>query len=744
MANLYSWYTPELLATMLEERELPTENLAKRLKECERKCILECSEDGKYRLRGNAEAEAKAEAEAPLYGLMRLSEPHEATYQTIMLECQKTKTFQMIHQMFQIVGINLFSTEPCGPDSGKKVFFLVSQNLQDLTAQSCDRIVRDLGEHLQLFVFSSYQEKGPGRGGRGRKNKNPICFDPDTVDVIRYIKSYMESEEGSCKIPLCIFLANSHQFEKMRQLMEVVMDFHETTPEKIYSYLFFDEADQTYPVGRDLLLPYVFDQRVKEEYGVIRAHPSLRKIYWISATMEDMVLEYEECGIARQTPIRFQDGVVENHYSILDPSVVIHPNIQPKDEDHNSYFLRTLEENREHFFSPMQTQEGEMRYRKVIALTSKENEKQCNLARLINAMGGNVILLNQAGTFLMKARTETEDHDALGDPPAPQGGAKADEPEEKAELEVALTEPSEEAFLEGEAEAEAEEQALSGKKPKKKRFVMREGIRLDDPEIRSRNELIAKVYNELYPELKEAPLFILGNRKVDRGLTFHYAPLDEEMESFILTDVVMGRISQWRRAVQAIGRGNGVIKHRRDTAPGIHYWVDPGTHKIVTRHCQMMRDPLLFNEESTLTAAEIVTLLNEKYPDEEEAVATAASGSKRAPYIYERAPIHSSYPEMIAYLTALYPEEKFRKQWHNVEGALVSSRLKKHFGVVKVADLKPEHKCTEAMLEDPDIWKKVLYAPQFDYVVLPYYDASDLLAWTAMIKKRTPITSLSE
>jgi hypothetical protein len=115
---------------------------------------------------------------------------------------------------------------------------------------------------------------------------------------------------------------------------------------------------------------------------------------------------------------------------------------------------------------------------------------------------------------------------------------------EPSEPEVALTDPSEEACLEAEAEAETEVDA----EPRvKKRFVMREGIRLDDPKIRSRNELIAKVYHELYPELKQAPLFILGNRKVDRGLTFHYAPLDHEVATRIGHREPMHRAQAYRR-----------------------------------------------------------------------------------------------------------------------------------------------------------------------------------------------------
>jgi hypothetical protein len=135
-------------------------------------------------------------------------------YYSIMLECQKTKTFQMINQIFKILGINLFSKEVLCPTTNKKMFFLVSQNMQDLTSQNCERILNDLGEYLQIFVFTSQNEK---------KNKNQnILFNPKIEDVITYMLHYLNEDEESLKIPMAIFLANPNQINKMNTLLEVV------------------------------------------------------------------------------------------------------------------------------------------------------------------------------------------------------------------------------------------------------------------------------------------------------------------------------------------------------------------------------------------------------------------------------------------------------------------------------------------------------------------------------------------
>ncbi len=636
-------------------------------------------------------------------------------YYSIMLECQKTKTFQMINQIFKILGINLFSNEIILPTSNKKAFFLVSQNMQDLTSQNCERIFNDLGDYIQIFIFTSQNER----------NQKNMVYNPKIEDVVTYILHYLNNEsEEYVKIPMAIFLANPNQIKKMNTLLEIIdiknnqyiqnkdienkdienKDIVDTTKNSIQSYIFFDEADQTYPLAREILMKSIFDLNVYETFKVIRPLNSINKVYWISATQEEMVLAYPECTISKQALIQFQSGVMENHYSILDESAIIHSNIQSKDMENNDYLLQVVENNRCHFFDKMSNNS----YRKIIGMTNVDNNKQKILANTLNSMGANVILLNQDGLFLYFNDICTIKYimnDMLN--------------------------------------------VLEEKKNVNYTYDKSNFIKVEDFEIKSRNALIAKIYNETYVELQNAPLFILGNRKVDRGLTFHYAPVSEDKKSFILTDLIMGRIPNWKRAVQAIGRGNGVIKHHRDFIGTIDYWVDPITIENVKRHCKMMSDPLLISSDPSFSVSEIVQMLNEKYPDISE-----ESVNKRGPrnkYIYNFTESYHSFNELCEDLSKKYVVddslqldggqrptkrvEKFRKTFVMINGYYISTRLKKHFHVSKKEELNESHIITKEILESI-VWSKVLYGSDMKYVIIPYYEnINSKVQWIAIMKE---------
>ncbi len=78
-------------------------------------------------------------AKALMRYMARGTPEEEDHYHSIMLECQKTKTFQMINQIFHILGLSPFTRDAIteGDDASslekasKKAFFLVSQNMQD-------------------------------------------------------------------------------------------------------------------------------------------------------------------------------------------------------------------------------------------------------------------------------------------------------------------------------------------------------------------------------------------------------------------------------------------------------------------------------------------------------------------------------------------------------------------------------------------------------------------------------------
>ncbi len=684
MDSIFVSYAKDFIFEEVQKRNFTTSDISNSWSNLIDNNIISIQDNSSYILNRNyLNYECNEKIEEKIIELMKRDK--NDVYYSIMLECQKTKTFQMINQIFKILGINLFSNDIICPSNNKKMFFLVSQNIQDLTSQNCERILNDLGTYLQIFVFTSQND---------RNSKN-IVYNPSIEDVITYMIHYLNNNESSLKIPMAIFLANPNQINKMNTLLEVV----EIKNNQLYenkdgfqSYIFFDEADQTYPLSREILMKSIFDNVVYETFKVVRPLKSINKVYWISATQEEMVLTYPECSISKQALIQFQNGVMENHYSILDESAIIHTNIQPKDMDHNDYLLQIVEHNRSHFFEKMSNNS----YRKIIGMSNVDNNKQKNLAHTLNSMGANVILLNQDGVYLYLN----------------------DENNIKYVMKHMLD--------------SVEKNSIYTINDSKKE-MNNDGIKIEDNSIKSRNALIAKIYNETYVELQNAPLFILGNRKVDRGLTFHYAPLAEDSYSFILTDLIMGRIPNWKRAVQAIGRGNGVIKHHRDFIGTIDYWVDPITIENVKRHCKMMNDPLLISSDPSFSVSEIVQILNDKYPDE-----TEINTNKRGPrskYVYNFSDSYNSFNELCETLSKKYVDEKFRKTFVIINGFYISTRLKKHFNVSKKEEFNETHICTKELLETIQ-WNKILYGADMNYVMIPYYEdiENKKVQWIAIMK----------
>lgn len=114
------------------------------------------------------------------------------------------------------------------------------------------------------------------------------------------------------------------------------------------------------------------------------------------------------------------------------------------------------------------------------------------------------------------------------------------------------------------------------------------------------NKLIFYIYK--MNNLHDKPLIILGRRKVDRGLGFHYAPrksgsriLEIEgkdgvlhtdgFEGLIWTDMIMGnRIEHIPTAVQKVGRGAGIIIQCPQWSGEFHYWIDSETARHVEHH----------------------------------------------------------------------------------------------------------------------------------------------------------------
>jgi hypothetical protein len=92
------------------------------------------------------------------------------------------------------------------------------------------------------------------------------------------------------------------------------------------------------------------------------------------------------------------------------------------------------------------------------------------------------------------------------------------------------------------------------------------------------NRVLFNAYNDLH--LHTAPLVIIGRRKVDRGLTFHYAPRDGSA-GLIWSDLILGQIDDVSSAVQKAGRLAGVIAHCPQYSGESTYWTTSATSELV-------------------------------------------------------------------------------------------------------------------------------------------------------------------
>ena len=115
------------------------------------------------------------------------------------------------------------------------------------------------------------------------------------------------------------------------------------------------------------------------------------------------------------------------------------------------------------------------------------------------------------------------------------------------------------------------------------------------------NELLYYIYQRF--GLEDRPLFIIGCRKVDRGLGFHYAPRSRQgivpktfvyeehgditfdgLNGLVFTDMILGEVSNLSRAAQKSGRLDGIIGQCPQCPITLTWWTDDRTAEKVIRH----------------------------------------------------------------------------------------------------------------------------------------------------------------
>jgi hypothetical protein len=119
------------------------------------------------------------------------------------------------------------------------------------------------------------------------------------------------------------------------------------------------------------------------------------------------------------------------------------------------------------------------------------------------------------------------------------------------------------------------------------------------------NEILFYAYKRF--GLHTAPLMIMGRKKVDRGLAFHYAPRSyhgivpktlefgkygpietDGVEGLIWTDLYLGKVDIKSTAVQKVGRLTGIFAHCPQYTGTITFWMTASTATIVCNHYKLV------------------------------------------------------------------------------------------------------------------------------------------------------------
>jgi hypothetical protein len=404
---------------------------------------------------------------------------------TIFLGCQKTKTFQIINRITQLINKN-----------DKSVSIIMCQNDSSLSLQTSERLHNLIPNKTKVFVLSSAINTRP------IIDDDSIVYNPDFKLLISYIIKYIAGKEGYL-YPVIVSLSNDTQITKITTILEILQrpiidgGYH----------LFIDEADITYEYLRIRLLKYIInsDDTVNmKNYGT----------YWVTATGFNLINSrtgYNECKKAHQQDIVLSPNINEIYFDITDDKAVIH-NIDNNDFD----IFSILSDNNSHFKE--QLKDGS--YRKIIAISSRITEQQEIIANRIVSIGYNVITINTNG-IVLHMENDTKHKWTL------------------------------------------------------------------DKNIKEVNKLIAIKYHSM-TELKMKPLIIIGNRKIDRGVTFHYPSNDSQR--LIFTDILIPSIQNWRRAIQIAGRCAGIIKD--GTFNNIHYWIETKTYNRIIKYLKYSNEKL--------------------------------------------------------------------------------------------------------------------------------------------------------
>jgi len=353
-------------------------------------------------------------------------------------------------------------------------------------------------------------------------------------DIRTYIDAYEGDKSGEYAMPLIALLGNKKQCEKKLRLQNHIANKVRRYGSLLRYGEIWDEADKIYPSLRDMEIS-IDGRNVSSRHFIIDDTVALYRLGFVTATDGELLEEeYPECTNAYLYPIDIDEQDRANYRALHHPDAITTCVPFTSKHTNNSYALQILEANDEHFKTPLTLRNGELYYRKSIVNSNAKTDDMKNFAKTCIENGYHAMVFNGYGGASVKV-FRRNGHTNM---------------------------------------------PVFTMKTRGRRF----------------NEVLFYLYKVL--KLNDKPLVIIGRRKVDRGLGFHYSPktsdpitLDFDIplttsnkEGLIWTDMILGRVGDKNTAVQKAGRLAGIIGASPQYHGHINYWTDEYTEGLVRRH----------------------------------------------------------------------------------------------------------------------------------------------------------------
>ena len=358
------------------------------------------------------------------------------------------------------------------------------------------------------------------------------------------IDLYAGDLDNEHKIPVIVALTNNDQRKKVMQIIARILKKVTTRNSPLRYGVIYDEADKTYPSIRDA--PGEAQGETTSIYKMtITNDTAVHRIGWVSATEGDMLEDYPEVYNAMMHPV--PEGST-NYRAFHHEDAIIHKVQQTVKDNNDTYALKIID---------------------GIKITNDDGTVD-DLTKHFNTP----IRLPNGKMYYRKTIINSTASVA-----------------KQTDLAKDISKKDMNAITVN----------MSGVK------VYRKNMPLEKFSSKGRrfNEVLFYIYNKL--GLDNKPLFIIGRRKVDRGIGFHYAPrlnentnlpmpktiaeisgmgelVTDGVEALIWTDMILGRIGDKDTAVQKAGRLAGIIAMSQYYHGHIDFWTDASTAAQITRH----------------------------------------------------------------------------------------------------------------------------------------------------------------